>query len=77
MSRNGYMGVLDRCVIVASSSVKAGASFMIVCIGESACIWCRCGFGFMNFFCPPRVSGRYPGKHMVHSANFCTREIRN
>ena len=73
MSRNGYMGVLDRCVIVASSSVKAGALFMTVCTGESACIWC--GFGFMNFFCP-RVSGRYPGKRMVRSA-FCTREIRN
>lgn len=34
MSRNGFMGGLDRCVIVASSSVPAGALFVTVCTGD-------------------------------------------
>ena len=43
MSGNGFMGVLDRCVIVASSSLQAGALFVTVCTGGSACIWCGLG----------------------------------
>lgn len=31
MSRNGFRGVLDRCVVVASSSVKPGALFVKIC----------------------------------------------
>lgn len=59
MSRNGFMGGLDRCVIVASSSVQAGALFMTVCTGDLhvfGVVWVH------EFFCPPRVSGRYPGE---------------
>ena len=62
MSRNGFRGVLVRCVVVASSSVKPGALFVKICTRDLhvfGVVWVH----EFSFLCP-RVSGRYHGKHM-------------